>query len=295
VNSSSRTATILFAGVFLVLSIVQLALGNLSFDAEGLGIMTAAGVTLALFSFLYDDNPMFKIAEHLYVGVSMGYTVALYWYLVFLADLIRPMFLDEVRDPSVFLLLIPSALGIMLVLRIVPKLAWLSRISFAFVVGFGAGIQIPAYIATQLLEQFHPTIAPPGGWDLLDASMLIGCAILVIVAALLYKRDKSLDLSLTGWIGPVLLSAVFFLSFYLDPTALHGGAPALVFVGVVAVLVYFFFSVEHSGAVASVSRVGIWYLMVAFGASFGFTIMARISLLIGRMQFLLGDWLHLLN
>jgi hypothetical protein len=73
-----------------------------------------------------------------------------------------------------------------------------------------------------------------------------------------------------------------------------GGGTALILVGVSAVLVYFFFSVEHSGVIGAVSRIGIWFLMVAFGASFGFTIMARISLLIGRMQFLLGDWLNIL-
>jgi hypothetical protein len=36
--------------------------------------------------------------------------------------------------------------------------------------------------------------------------------------------------------------------------------------------------------------VGIWVLMVAFGASFGYTVMARISLLIGRVEFL-GRWI----
>jgi len=43
-----------------------------------------------------------------------------------------------------------------------------------------------------------------------------------------------------------------------------------------------------------VSKVGIWFLMVSFGASFGYTIMGRLSLLIGRVQFLLDDWLHLM-
>jgi len=65
-------------------------------------------------------------------------------------------------------------------------------------------------------------------------------------------------------------------------------------VGVVSVLIYFFFSVEHTGAVGVVSKVGIWFLMVSFGASFGYTIMGRLSLLIGRVQFLLDDWLHLM-
>ncbi|MBC8425609.1 hypothetical protein H8E07_15955 [bacterium] len=62
-------------------------------------------------------------------------------------------------------------------------------------------------------------------------------------------------------------------------------------VGVLAVLVYFFFSAEHKGFVGGVSKVGVWFLMVSFGAAFGYTIMGRISILIGRVVFLLGNWL----
>ena len=58
--------------------------------------------------------------------------------------------------------------------------------------------------------------------------------------------------------------------------------------GVLCGLIYFFFSKEHTGAFGKMSRVGIWVLMVAFGASFGYTVMARISLLIGRIEFLRG-------
>ena len=62
-------------------------------------------------------------------------------------------------------------------------------------------------------------------------------------------------------------------------------------VGVLSVLVYFFFSAEHKGFVGGVSKVGIWFLMVSFGAAFGYTIMGRISILIGRVVYLLSDWL----
>lgn len=62
-------------------------------------------------------------------------------------------------------------------------------------------------------------------------------------------------------------------------------------VGVLTALIYFFFSKEHKGVFGGAARVGVGFLMVAFGASFGYTVMARISLLIGRMQFLLYDWL----
>jgi len=54
-------------------------------------------------------------------------------------------------------------------------------------------------------------------------------------------------------------------------------------VGVVSVLFYFFFSVEHTGPGKVVARTGIIFLMISFGAAFGYTVMARMSLLIGRL------------
>jgi hypothetical protein len=47
--------------------------------------------------------------------------------------------------------------------------------------------------------------------------------------------------------------------------------------------------------ILNIVAVGIWFLMVAFGASFGYTVMGRVSLLIGRMTFMLRDWLHLID
>lgn len=66
----------------------------------------------------------------------------------------------------------------------------------------------------------------------------------------------------------------------------------LLIVGILCSLFYFFFSMEHKGVVKNISFLGICYLMITFGGAFGFTVMARISLLIGRMQFLLSDCLN---
>lgn len=65
----------------------------------------------------------------------------------------------------------------------------------------------------------------------------------------------------------------------------------LLVAGVVCGLVYFFFSKAHRGVTGGAAGIGITILMVAFGASFGYTVMARISLLIGQAQFLLFEWL----
>ena len=43
------------------------------------------------------------------------------------------------------------------------------------------------------------------------------------------------------------------------------------------------------------SRVGIWVLMITFGASFGYTVMGRVSLLVGRLTYLFKDWLGLIS
>jgi hypothetical protein len=63
-------------------------------------------------------------------------------------------------------------------------------------------------------------------------------------------------------------------------------------VGTYSVLIYFFFSKEQGPVTRRISRVGIWFLMVSFGAAFGFTVMGRVALLIGRINFLIYDWLY---
>ena len=61
-------------------------------------------------------------------------------------------------------------------------------------------------------------------------------------------------------------------------------------------MIYFFFSIEHrSKAIRYSANTGRWFLMFAFGAIFGSTVMARMSLLIGRLYFLLADWLKVIQ
>ena len=63
----------------------------------------------------------------------------------------------------------------------------------------------------------------------------------------------------------------------------------IIFVGVICGLTYFFFSKPHKGFIGGMANIGICVLMVGFGAAFGYTVMSRISLLIGRLQFLIFD------
>jgi len=228
---------------FCIVNIFFLVTGKLGFDAKGLGIITAVALTLAMYSFLYKDNPVFKIAENLFVGVAMGYWIIITWFNILKPDvyeqLIVPLFKDTGNAPQ-YIVIIPTILGVFMLLRFSNKLSWLSRWSFAFVVGLGAGITIPNFIHAFILKQ------------LTFGSLIAG----------------SLPDSINNF---------------------------LILLGVVSVLIYFFFSLEHKGVLGGVSKIGVWFLMIAFGASFGFTVMARMSLLIGRIQFLIRDWLGIIQ
>lgn len=65
-------------------------------------------------------------------------------------------------------------------------------------------------------------------------------------------------------------------------------------ISLVTSITYFFFTVSmKKPAYNAVSRIGRVFLLIAFGASFANTVMGRISLLLGRVQFLLQQWMHL--
>ena len=203
-----------------------------------LGAWLATGLTLFIFSFLYKDNPLFKLAEHLYVGVSLGYTIVKAYDTVVMTLIVRP-----IVDKGEWSLLVPVGIGMLMLTRYVPKAAWLSRYAFAFIVGVGAGLAIPRTISSFILKQIEDTVRP-----LLSAAPGDGMMF-------------SVDL--------------------LNPASNLNGI--IILFGVVSVLFYFFFSVEHTGAGKLIARAGIFFLMISFGAAFGYTVMARMSLLIGRL------------
>jgi hypothetical protein len=200
-----------------------------------IGAWVAVGLTLFIFSFLYKDNPLFKTSEHLYVGISVGYSVVVVWYEVFIR-----LVWQEVTKGN-YEPLIPVTIGLLIWTRFIPRIAWLSRLAFAFVVGFGSGVVIPRTVSSTILKQIEDTV------------------------------------------NPLITMGTGGLSMSFDFANPQSGLNTIVLlVGVFSVLFYFFFSVEHRGAGYVAARTGVYFLMIGFGASFGYTVMSRMSLLIGR-------------
>ena len=49
-------------------------------NLDVIGVWLLVLMTLCILSYLYGDNPFYKIAEHIFVGVSAGYIFALTWW-----------------------------------------------------------------------------------------------------------------------------------------------------------------------------------------------------------------------
>ena len=227
---------------------------------EIFGAWIAVFLTLAIFSFLYKDNPFYKIAEHLFVGISAGYWAAIafwnqiqpnlfgrlwpkvdgelsglkaFWYGIynffgwFHSGIFPEGGIDKGHEIDIWYL-IPFVLGMFMILRLWPKFGWLARWSMAYIVGLAAGLRLYGFLSSNIISQIKGSALPM--FDSVGTSIN---SILIIIG------------TLTG-------------------------------------LFYFFFSQEHTGIFGKISRVGIWFLMISFGASFGFAVMGRISLLIGR-------------
>ena len=230
-----------------------------------LGAWVAVFLTLAIFSYLYKDNPFYKIAEHVFVGISAGYWASMFfwtqiqpnlfgrlwpaseynadsfWYKIYngLHVLTSAVFpeggIDKGHDMHL-IYLIPFALGIMMLLSVSSKLSWFARWGIAYTVGMAAGLRAYGFLNSNVIGQIKGS-----------AMQFVGG-----------------DLPFFALIGYCIFNNIVIL------------------VGTIAGLAYFYFSKEHKGAFGKLTKLGIYFLMISFGASFGFAVMGRISLLIGR-------------
>lgn len=191
------------------------------------GTWVAGLITIAILSLVWKENPFYRSAEHLYVGVSAGHAVVMAY------NNVRDTAIQPIKSGQM-VWIIPMILGILLYARY-TKSSWVARYPVSVMVGIGTGVAVRGAIHGDFTQQIAATIK-------------------------------------VGSVNDILL---------------------LLFV--IASLHYFFFSRELRGPVSILPQSGRMVLMVAFGAAFGTTVMGRMALLIGRIQFVLGDWLGILK
>lgn len=202
------------------------------------GTWLQALFTILLITVVFKDNPAYRFAEHTYVGLFAGYTVALAFF-----NYIRPNVKDELIGKGELHWIVPIVVGLLMYTRYVKSIAWLSRYSLCFTLGIGTGYVLSKDMKPFFVDQVRATFLPlwgTGDWWT----------------------------TTSNWIYVI---------------------------GTATALIYFLFTLQKKGFQGHVSKIGRITMMIAFGAAFGNTVMARVSLFLGRMQFLLGNWLNLIT
>jgi hypothetical protein len=229
---TSGVRALIWLAVFVVVAYLGI---HYHVFAASLAVWLAAIATLAIYSILYRENVVFRLAEHIFIGLATGYG----FYIV-ITQVLIPKWWTPMVGEGRWYWMFAFLMGTMFYSVYSKRFTWMNRIAVGVWMGLSAGLGIVGFItgiAPQLQASFKPlwsTTAP-------------------------YVQFNNL---------------VFFIT-------------------IVTVMSYFFFSFEQRNPVVKGSaRLGRWLLMVAFGAIFGNTVMARMSLLIERLQFLLTQWLQ---
>ena len=220
-----------------------------------IGLWLAAMFTLFILSFLVGDNPAYKFAEAMVVGTSAGYVMVIGLWDVFVPNLMGKLLPGVVQG-------------------------WALPGMSAEFVPFWWTYFIPAILIIMLLFQLMPS----GGWiSRWPIAFFIG---ITAGYRMIGYVEADLVAQIKAGIVPLWITGEGGFEFWPTFNA------CLLTIATLSAMVYFFFSIEHKGLVGKTARVGIWFLMITFGASFGYTVMGRIALLAARLEFLFGDWLH---
>ncbi|HIC01133.1 TPA: hypothetical protein EYO63_15715 [Candidatus Poribacteria bacterium] len=221
---------------------------------ELLGIWVAAILTLCIFSFLYKDNPAYDVAQNLFVGLTLGY--------VLVVKVLKEGIFGVIKDQF-------FATG-----------TWTIQPDITTIVS--------SVIAILLGLLFFSSYVPKWSW------------LVTIVLALTIGWGSGIVISaeLSSKVYAQVTSTILDFQGFSEKEFFSGSKSqvntVLMLVGVICTLTYFFFSVEHRGVPGKLAKIGVIFIMISFGASFANAVAGRVTLLIGRMTFLLGDWLHLI-
>jgi len=114
------------------------------------GLLLGFLLTIAVLSFVLKDNPLYRLAVHMLIGVSAGYAV-----VVLIRDVFSPLFESLLQERSVntFFWIVPLILTLLLLSKAFPRSAWAGNISMAALIGIGSAVSLVGAIAGTLVPQ----------------------------------------------------------------------------------------------------------------------------------------------
>lgn len=175
-----------------------------------IGTAVAGLLTLAILTFLYRDNPIYKMAESLLIGVSIGYVLVITWSSTLMSLLFTPLF----TDGRVWLI-VPLLFGLMMFGRFHKRTSFLSRFPIGVMIGSGAGIAIPVMLEQRTLKQMTATVMPlvtESGWPDLSAFVVL-LGVVTTLCYFYFSREHKGAFGVAARIGTWFLMIFFGTTF----------------------------------------------------------------------------------
>jgi hypothetical protein len=97
-------------------------------------------LTISIFSYFLGDNWLFRLAVHIFIGVTAGLVVVIVWYNLLWPKLIQP-FTADTPERQVFLI-ITILSSLLLLAKISPRISFLGNPVMAVLVGVGAAVAV---------------------------------------------------------------------------------------------------------------------------------------------------------
>ncbi len=169
---------------------------------------------------------------------------------------------------------------------------------------FAETVMVGITAANGIVLTFHNYIKPAVAVDIVQNHKYLQL-IPIVLGLLMYTRFiKPIAwvsrIPMGFWIGVgagyifTRTPAVFISQISATFMSLNTVNNIIFVVGAVCTVVYFYFTVPTSSVpMKGATTLGKWFLLISFGAAFGSTVMSRISVLLGRLQFLIQDILKI--
>ena len=182
-------------------------------------------LTMMVLTYLIGDNPAFRVAIYIFIGVSAGYSAAVAWHQVLYPRLVVPLF--EGNLGGRLLAVIPLVLGLLLLFKLSPRTARLGNPSMAFLVGVGAAVAIGGAVMGTLFPQTRASmnafkVSSVGQYWLERLSkgvvMLIGTITTLVyfhygAKATAAGPQRGKLISVLGWVGQIFIAITFGVLF----------------------------------------------------------------------------------
>lgn len=186
-------------------------------------VVLGAVFTLLIFSYLLGENPLYRLALHIFVGATVGYAVGVTVHTVFLG-LVWPRLTQGGAAEAVYVL-IPVLLGILWLTKGLPRVAQVGNIAVAFLLGVGAAVAVGGALLGTIVPQVGATGVSLNPLTRDWTAVLNGLFVVIgTVGALLaftftVRRQEGLGglwarlVRIGGWVGRVFLVVTFGVAF----------------------------------------------------------------------------------